>query len=107
MAQVIDFAVGEEPWTGLGDGEVRIVPLIEGGGVRARLLITRAGHWPVHTEKRSEAYVVLMGEVIYANGEGEIKVRPGQAIVFERGEEHSARIERGAVSIKLDFMRPQ
>jgi mannose-6-phosphate isomerase-like protein (cupin superfamily) len=106
MAQLIDFAADESrpPWEDLADGEVRRVPLFEGAGVRARVLITRSGSWPSHADEEAEMYVVVRGEVIF-HTDHEVRVPAGRAIVFAPGEAHAARIENGAVSIQIDVPR--
>ena len=102
MAQIFDLA-SQTDWTGLGDGEVRVIPLLQyDNGVRVRLVVSRRGEWPKHVEERAELYVVIRGEVIHV-AEGEHRVQAGQAILLAPGEPHGARVENGAVSINVDF----
>jgi mannose-6-phosphate isomerase-like protein (cupin superfamily) len=102
MPRLIDFAVRDEPWADVPEGKAQVLPLLEKDGVRARLLVTRSGSWPAHVDDHDEAYFVLRGEVVYYT-DREIRVRAGQGILFAPGESHSARIEGGAVSLKLEF----
>lgn len=102
MAKIFDLASNVD-WSDLGDGEVRIIPLLQyDNGVRIRMLVTRRGEWPHHVEEKAELYVVLKGEVIHIT-EDEHPVRAGEAILLAPGEPHGARVESGAVSINVDF----
>jgi quercetin dioxygenase-like cupin family protein len=102
MAQIFDLA-SQTDWTGLDEGEVRVIPLLQyDDGVRIRMVVTRRGEWPKHVEDRAELYVVIQGEVIHLT-EREHRVRAGEAILLEPGEAHGARVENGAVSINVDF----
>ena len=107
MAQLIDFAIdgSELPWADLAEGVVRRVLLFEHAGVRARVLTTKSGSWPPHTEEEEEMYVVVRGEVIFYT-DHEVRVPAGRAIVFAPGETHAARIESGAISIQIEIRRP-
>jgi len=102
MAQIFDLASKVDS-ADLADGEVRIIPLLQyENGVRVRMLVTRRGEWPRHMEEKAELYVVLKGEVIHIT-ESEQLVKAGEAILLAPGEPHGARVERGAVSINVDF----
>ena len=102
MAQIVDLTA-ETDWTGLDEGEVRVVPLLQcDNGVRVRMVVSRRGKWPKHVEEQAELYVVVRGEVIHVT-DREHRVQAGQAILLAPGEPHGARVENGAVSINVDF----
>jgi hypothetical protein len=62
MAQIFDLA-SQTDWTGLDEGEVRVIPLLQyDNGVRIRMVVTRRGEWPKHVEDRAELYVVIQGK---------------------------------------------
>ncbi len=90
-------------WTGLADGEVRVVLLARyDNGMRVRMPVSRRGVWPRHVEERAELYVVLRGEVIYDLPDREAPIGAGQAILLDPGEPDGARVLKGAVSINVD-----
>lgn len=110
MAQLFNLGLDDDRFASLANGEVQMTPLFEGGGWRARLLVTRSGSWPMHTDEEREIYVVLRGEVAYQIGgdvNQEVRVRAGQLIAFAPHEPHGARIERGAISIRFDYAGEQ
>jgi hypothetical protein len=50
MAQIFDLA-SQTDWTGLDEGEVRVVSLLQyDNGVRVRLGVSRRGEWPKHVD---------------------------------------------------------
>ena len=102
MASFFDLSENVD-WSGLDDGEVRIVPLFQTeAGPRVRILITRSGSWPLHSHDHPELYFVLRGKVTFLT-DTEVSLLPGQALVFEAGERHGARISEGAVTLNVDF----
>jgi quercetin dioxygenase-like cupin family protein len=102
MTEIFDLAAKTD-WAELAEGDVRIVPIVQyENGMRVRMLVTRRGAWPKHTEEKPELYVVLKGEVIHIT-DREYPVKAGEAILLAPGEPHGARVEQGAVSINVDF----
>jgi quercetin dioxygenase-like cupin family protein len=106
MAKVFDFPTKAAPWSDLAEGEVKTIMFFRKPEFNLRMLITKSGSWEKHIEKEYELYIVLQGEVIYSL-ENDISIKAGQAILFEPGEAHGARIETGAVSIKLEYLPPE
>jgi mannose-6-phosphate isomerase-like protein (cupin superfamily) len=105
MATVVDL---DELWKqrhSLQPQEVRAFPVVAEGDFRIRLLLTRSGNWPQHTDSRPETYVVLRGEVNYFT-DREFVAKSGSMVTFAAGEAHSARIISGALSLSLDRKVP-